>query len=256
MEITISELLKGKPTLIKNKEYFQTKTYVEPFLDKMSKITTDFRVQVKVPDQMTMGPDSTDITFNRVWVQAVLPKEYSVDSHDEVIGFLYGIDVKKPIVKIYRGYLNQACTNLTVFNPMWMNAQEMIAGDPINYSPLKSLMEDTSDFKIRLDAMKSQTINRDQRKDHLGHWVDYIIRESQDYGFGKVKIAASTPVDAYKRLFLDQDSEYFIPEDQDPSLFDVYNSFTKIITEDKKDIMGKFEKTIIVGKMLGLVENN
>lgn len=72
---------------------------------------------------MTFGPDSTGITYNRVWIQAVLPPTHTIDGHDEVIGFLYGIDVKKPVVKIYRGYLNQACTNLTVFNPYWINVQ-------------------------------------------------------------------------------------------------------------------------------------
>ena len=39
MEITVQELLQGKPTIIKNKEFFQTRNYVEPFLEKMSKIT-------------------------------------------------------------------------------------------------------------------------------------------------------------------------------------------------------------------------
>lgn len=42
MEISVAELLKGKPTIIKNKEFFQTKTYVEPFVEKMSALTTDF----------------------------------------------------------------------------------------------------------------------------------------------------------------------------------------------------------------------
>jgi len=254
MEISVAELLKGKSTIIKNREYFQTKTYVDPFLDKMSKLTNDFRIQVKTPEQMTYSATETDLTYNRVWIQAVLPQEYTIDSHEEVIGFLYGIDVKKPVVKIYRGYLNQACTNLTVFNPMWMNVQEMIAGDPINYNPVKTLMEDTSDFKVRLDKMKNQYLDRSKMTDYLGKWVDYVIRESQDYGYGKVKIAASTPIDAYKKLVLDADSEYYVPDNLDPNLFDVYNSFTKIVTDDKKDIMGKFEKTLLIGKMLGVVE--
>ena len=31
---------------------------------------------------------------------------------DEVVGLVYGLDVRKPVVKIYRGGLNRACTNL------------------------------------------------------------------------------------------------------------------------------------------------
>lgn len=252
MEITVPELLKGKPTIIKNKEFFPTKTYVEPFLDRMSKFTDDFRIQVKVPDQMTLGPSSQDVTFNRVLIQAVMPPEHSIEDHDEVIGFLYGIDVKRPVVKIYRGYLNQACTNLCVFNPQWIQVQEMVPGDPINYNAIKSLMEQTSDFKTKIIDMKNTTIKRDDRKQHLGQWVDFSLRESQDYGFGKVKIAVSTPIDAYRQLFIDADNAYFIPEGIDPTLFDIYNSFTQVITDDKKDILNKFEKTVIIDHLLSV----
>lgn len=250
MDITVQELFKGKSTIIKNKEFFPTKVYVEPFLERMSAFTKDFRVQVKLPDQMTFNKDATDLTYNRVLVQAVLPEKYCIDSHDEVIGFLYGIDVKKPIVKIYRGYLNRACTNLSVFNPEWMKVQELVPGEPIDYKSIQPLMEYTNDFPVMLDKLKSTYIGRDMRKQYLGEWVDYSLRESQDYGFGKVKIAVSTPIDAYKQLFIDSDSNYFIPEGIDPSMFDIYSAFTQIITDDKKDILNKFEKTMIINRLL------
>lgn len=253
MEITVSELLKGKPTIIKNKEFYQTQTYVEPFLNKMALFTSDFRIQVKLPDQLTVSAQSQDITYNRVWIQAVLPAEHTINGHDEVIGFLYGIDVKRPVVKIYRGYLNQACTNLTVFNPQWVLIQDLAPGEPINYSGILPLMEQTSDFKSKLDKLKETYIKRADKTLHLGNWVDSVLRDNQDYGFGKVKIAVSTPIDAYKQLFIDQDSSYYIPEEVNPTLYEVYNSFTQIITDDKKDIMNKFEKTILVGRILGIM---
>lgn len=250
MEITIPELYKGKSTVIKNREFFPTKTYVEPFIEKMSALTDSFLVQVKLPDQMTFSKDATDLTYNRVLIQALLPKEHSVDGHDEVIGFLYGLDVRKPIVKIYRGYLNMACINLTVFNPQWMEIQELIPGDPINYGAIKSLLEMPNNFAIMLERLKDEVISRELRTQYLGEWVDYALRESQDYGFGRVKIANSVPIDAYKALFIDTESEYYIPEGIDPTMYDVYNSFTQIIRDDKKDIMNKFEKTIIINNML------
>ena len=154
---------------------------------------------------------------------------------------------------MYKGYLNRACTNLSVFNPSWMNVQELLPGDPININPLKQLMEAHNEFEITLKKLKNETIDRNDRKLHLGNWVDHALRENEDYGFGKVKIATSTPIDAYKKLFIDSDSQYYIPEGIDPTLFDVYNSFTQIITDDKKDILNKFEKTIIVGKLLNFV---
>ena len=252
MEISINELYEGLPCLIKNKEFFSPKVYTEPFLERMSKLTTDFRVQVKVADTLSTRDQELNKIYTRIWVQAVLPKDHCIDDHDEVIGFLYGIDVKKPVVKIYRGYLNRACTNLCVFNPTWMEVQEMIPGDPIRYGAVQNLLKQDNDFAVRLKKMKETTIDRNMRKNYLGEWVDYSLRETQDYGFGKVKIAVSTPIDAYKSLFIDQDSQYYIPEGIDPTLFDVHNSFTQIITNDSKDIMNKFEKTMIINSILGL----
>jgi hypothetical protein len=249
-QLTLAELYKGKSTLIKNKEFYPTKSYVEPFVQRMAAFTDDFRIQVKLPDQMTTFKDTTDLTFNRVLIQAVLPQKHNIDGHEEVIGFLYGIDVKKPVVKIYRGYLNQACTNLCVFNPQWLNVQELVPGNPIDFNPIKPLMEYTNDFAVKLDLMKSTIIDRNERKQYLGEWVDYALRESQDYGFGKVKIAVSTPIDAYKDLFIDTESDYYIPQGIDPTLFDVYNAFTQVITDDKKDLMNKFEKVMIINRLL------
>lgn len=252
-ELTLQEILKGKATIIKNKEFYPTKTYVEPFLERMSAFTKDFRIQAKLPDQITKNSKETDMTYNRILIQAVLPEKYCIDKHDEVIGLVYGIDVRKPVVKLYRGYLNQACTNLCVFNPQWLNVQDMVPGEPINYAPIKNLMEDTSNFANTLQKMKDTYLDRNDRKNYLGEWVDYSLRESQDYGFGKVKIAVSTPIDAYKSLFIDSNSEYYIPDGYDPTLFDIYNAFTQIVTDDDKDLMNKFEKTMIINRLLKVI---
>ena len=54
MEIDLKTLLQGKATIIKGKEYFSTEAYVTPFLERMSKFTNDFRVQAKLPDQISI----------------------------------------------------------------------------------------------------------------------------------------------------------------------------------------------------------
>lgn len=54
MEITLDELLRGKATRIKERAYFPTEAYAEPFLETMSKFTSDFRVQVKL---LTKSPE-------------------------------------------------------------------------------------------------------------------------------------------------------------------------------------------------------
>lgn len=256
MEITLPELLKGKATVIKDNEYFKTEAYVTPFLERMSKFTDDFRIQVKMPDQITKtkdgGIDMEDITYNRVWIQAVMPEEYLFDNHDEVVGFIYGLDVRKPIVKIYRGGLNRACTNLCVFNPSFLSIQELSPEKAINYRPVTTLMEQTNDMKVWLEKLHNTEFARtdEQIERNLGMWVRNSINMAYDSGYGKVKLAASTPIDAYKLLF-DKKSEYFIPEDQPVNMFTVYNAFTQLISNDGgKDIMNKVEKTLLLKDIL------
>ena len=66
MEITLNALLEGKPTIIREKEYFATKDYIQPFIDEMSKFTRDFVNNVQLPDQVTISNDNRDVTYNRV----------------------------------------------------------------------------------------------------------------------------------------------------------------------------------------------
>lgn len=249
MEISANQLLEGKSTILKNKEYFPTKTYVEPFFDKMSKITNDFVVQVKEADQMSVTKDSKDIIYNRVWIQAVLPEE-TIDGHREVYGLVYGIDARKPVAKIYRGALNMACLNLCVFNPSWLSVQELKPDEPINYEVLKELIAKEDNVKLILDKMKSEYMPREDHKIQLGDWVDFTIRHYDDRGFGKVQIASSVPITAYKDLYIDTESKYYVPEGIDPTKFQVYNAFTELITHDKKDILNVTDKTILLSEML------
>jgi len=67
-EFTLEEVLQGKATRIKNKDYFKTADYLEPFIERMSKFTDNFSIKVKMPDQITLTEDGNvvtdDLTFN------------------------------------------------------------------------------------------------------------------------------------------------------------------------------------------------
>lgn len=252
MRITLNELYNGKATIIKNKGYLATQEYVKPFVDMMSKFTGDFSIRVKLPDQITVDSTDQDLTYNRVLVEAILPFDHSIDAHDEVIGLLFGLDIRKPVAKIYRGYLNQACTNLTVFNPSWMTIQEIKPSENIRITDVKTLMESASNFKITLDALKAKTLPRDKMTTTLGSWVDMTLRDHYYNGVQNVKISPNMPIDAYKSLLLDPESKYFIPETKDITVFDAYNAFTQQITDDEKDMINRFEKTMMVNKLLSI----
>lgn len=258
MEIDLGTLLQGKATIIKGKEYFSTEAYVTPFLERMSKFTNDFRIQAKLPDQISITKEEDlnleDTVFNRVWIQAVMPEEYSFDNHTEVISMVYGLDTRKPVAKIYRGALNMACLNLCVFNPSFINVQEIEPEKPINFKCIQPLMEQTSDIKIWLDKLSETEVpyNEDLINENLGSWIRKTLLSSYDTGYGKVKLATSTAIDAYKLLYEKGDSPYFVKPGQSTTMFNIYNAWTQIITNDFKDIMNKVEKTLLIKDIIQL----
>lgn len=262
MELNLNELLDGKPTRIKGKDYYPTAAYVEPFLERVHRLTNELRIQVQLPKQITYTANgdinTEDITYNRVLIEAILPDEYKFndDPHRAVIGMVYGIDVRKPVVKFFKGQERRSCTNLCVFSPQLLSCQDLEAETSIDYKPLERIIEQTDDTASWLRKLieidfncASQNVN-----ESLGKWIRNCINYSFDNHYGKAKLAVSTPIDAYKLLFEKDDSEYYAGIDNgNISMYQVYNAFTQVLTDGmKKDPFNLFEKTLLLKDILNL----
>ena len=255
MELTVEQLLQGKATKIKEKEFFTTKAYVEPFFERMSKYTEEFIINVKPADQISLTPSGEvnfdDIVYNRVWVQAVLPDEYAYENHKRVMSMLYALDTRKPVVKMYTGALNMACLNLCVFSPDALNVAELEPITAINYSPINLLMGMNDTIKSTLEKLDKMIFNRNEIYEDLGLWIDRCITSKFNSGFGTVKITESAPINVYKDLFYNEDSNYYT-KGEEVDGFTVYNAFTDLITQDKKDLVNKFEKTLLIKEIMDI----
>ena len=254
MEITLNKLLEGNATTIKNNEYLPTRAYVEPFLERMQKYTNDFRVQVKLPNQLAINENDTVDIYNRVIVQAVLPDNMVIDNHSQVVGMIYGLDVRKPVVKFYSGALDMVCTNLCVFSPEQLSCAALEPEKPINYKPVNSIMDSIEDTIKFIQKLKEITFDCSYQNtsQKLGDWIKQCIDLTYDNGFGKVKIATSTPIDAYKLLFEDKNSRYLV-KDGITDMYNVYGAFTQIFTDSmNRDIMNVCEKTLLVKQILNI----
>lgn len=255
MELTTEQLFKGKATRIKEKEYFTTEAYVTPFMERVSKLTNNFIINAKPADQISLTKEGEvnfdDVIYNRVWIQGVLPEEYAWDNHKRVISMIYALDTRKPLVKFYVGALNMACLNLCVFNPEMLNVAELEPESAINYSFLRNALSLTDETASMLKQLSNMEFKRDAIFDDLGHWVDNCINAKINTGFGTVKLAESAPIDVYKDLFYDEKSKYYTTDDRVDG-FTVYNAFTDLITQDKKDLVNKFEKTILIKDIMGI----
>lgn len=257
MELTLNQALKGKATQIKGKEYLTTEAYITPFIERMSKFTDDFRIQAIPANQISLTKEGEinmeDMVYNRMWIQAVMPDEAGFTNHDRVIGMVYGLDTRKPIVKLYNGGLNRACCNLCVFDPAFLNVQELEPETAINFRPIKHLLEQTSNIKATLEHLSNTEVpyNESAINENLGQWVRNTMSKQFTSQFGKVKVSTSTAIDAFKLLYEDKESPYYVNPGYSTDMFNVYNAFTQVICEDRRDITNKCEKVLLVKDILG-----
>ncbi len=260
-EIQLNELLAGRATRIKNRDYFQTAAYVEPFLDRVQKISKEIRVQVQLPTQITYTANgdinTEDITYNRVLIEAILPDEYKFndDSHRAVLGMVYGIDVRKPVVKFLKGQERMSCTNLCVFSPQLLSCQDLEPETQIDFKPLERIIEQTDDTATWLKKLIETEFDCSEHNvnESLGRWIRNCINYSFNNHYQPVKIACSTPIDAYKSLFEKEDDDYYIGLNGNTSMYQIYNAFTQVLTDGmKKDPFNIFEKTLLVKDILDI----
>lgn len=251
MEITIEKLLEGKSTVIKENEYLSTKEYVSPFIEVMKKFTNDFSIQVQLPSQFTITDSKEDITYNRVWAQAIMPSQKY--GYSETINLVYALDVRKPIYKIFKAYKDRKTGNLFAFNSQWINVYELKPGENfVDFSPVvKYLLELTDDSEIRFDNLEKTKLSSEpeKRQQWLGELIeDSMVFEINNKG-GKVKIAPQMVLKAYQNVYMDSSSRNYVENSEECTKLNYLDAFSSLITEDEKDIVNRFEKNLLVYNM-------
>lgn len=244
MEITIDALSLGKPTVIKDKEFLSTKEYTDWFIKEMSQYTNRFITKVQVPNQMTLTKDSEDVTYNKVWIQAIMPNP--IEGLLEVYGFVYALDVKTPVYKIYRAFLDPDTLNTVVFNQDWIECFNLESNEPINCS-LENLRQKYINIKPKLSKLKGHYISEESENLHklLGEFIDKVLVYDYKYIGGKVKLSTNNIINAYQKTFSD------LTKGINDKMF--YDAICNEIN-DNKDITNIFEKTILVGTLFDLVD--
>ena len=253
MEITIEKLLEGKSTVIKEDEYLTTKEYVSPFIEVMKKFTTDFSVQVQLPSQLTITDSKEDITYNRVWVQAIMPQKCDKYGYAETYNLVYALDVRKPVYKLFKAYKDRKTSNLFAFNSQWINVYELKPNEKfVEFdNVVKHLMELTDDSEIRFDKLEKEKLSSEpeKRQQQLGELIeDSMVFETTHKG-GKVKIAPQMVLKAYENVYMDASSKHYVSDSEECTKLNYLDAFSSLITEDDKDIVNRFEKNRLVYNM-------
>lgn len=248
MEITIGKLLEGKSTVIKDKEYLATGEYVTPFLEIMSHFTKDFYCKVEMPKQLTMTDKKQDITYNRVWLQAVMPNKFDIDGYAMTINLIYGLDVRQPVYKIFKAYKDRRTQNLYCFDSRWLNVYELKPGEQfVNFEPIiKNLLEMVDDSSIRFKKMNTEFFSSDVEEKHTK--LGDLIEKSMLYEFygkgGKVKLSPPLILKAFQNVYMNSSSKYYVKDTEECSLFAYADTILTLIT-DEEDIINPFEKSYL-----------
>lgn len=242
MEITLEGLEAGKPTIIKDNEYLATKEYTEPFIEKMKKFTTDFVVNVQMPDQVTVSDDNKDITFNRVWVQAIMPTK---TEYAETYNLVYALDTRIPFYKVFKAYINTKTKNMYAFSDSWEIVNELKPKTVLEYD-LDSLFKVTDDFNVKADKL-NKTFFKEDKLTTFGELIDKVLVYEYKNKAGKVKLSANDIIKAYESVYKDSGSEYFV-KDQTSSVFNYFDAVCAQVTA-AKDFTNRFEKTLIVSSL-------
>ena len=220
----------------------------------MSKFTKDFIINVQLPGQITVSNNNKDLTYNKVWIQAIMPDQCTIDGYVETYGLVYAIDARVPVYKVYRAYINKETHNMCVFNPEWLQVYEMKPGEKLVYS-IKELMEKPFDIKQRLKVMKNTFISADIEDTHklLGKLINRSLQYEYHNIGGKIKISSTDVIKTFEDVYLDSTSHYYVRPTVEGSLHNYYGALCSQIT-NSKDIINRFEKTILVGMLFDLVE--
>lgn len=239
--ITLEELKEGVAYTKGKNTYKQTEDYINPFLDKVSEYTSTIRVQASAAPYNPIQQKEEINMYSKVYLQAELPSQYNVDDHPKVLGFLYSLDAKVPIVKIYKGFVNSACLNQTVFNPDYLIKQTLDSDIP----DFKQWVEDDEkEFSDTIKYLQDTPIAFGDHTDFMGKAVDLAMSTKSKFNGAQYSIDPSIFVKGFKRMYKDKDSPYQV-HDKNSDLFMYYNACTQSIT-DSKSFMNNYEQTCMV----------
>ena len=232
-------------------DYLSTEDYVSPFVKLMKKFTNDFSIQVQLPSQLTITDSKEDITYNRVWVQAIMPS--TSYGYSETINLVYALDVRKPIYKIFKAYKDKKTGNLFAFNSQWINVYELKPSEEfVDFEPVvKHLLELTDDSERRFEALENCKLSSEpkNRQQLLGELIENSMLFEINNKGGKIKIAPQMVLKAFQNVYMDSSSRNYVTDQEECTKLNYLDAFSSLITEDDKDIVNRFEKNLLVYQM-------
>lgn len=240
--MTLDDLIKSEIFVKEGSgvDFKSPREYVLPFVDKISKLTNDFNIEIS---NKTTNRDKDSLvdhtSYGRFKIEAKLPSSFDIADSGSVIGMIVALDTKTPTFKCYNGKNVFACTNLTIFNANHVFTQENNIGAV--YSKVQDYI-DTVDKGLEEYAL---TVNMMKQKIYSGRDLDTFTGNIIRASMRNPKLGHTVVIQGLKELE-DSKSVYFARNNEN-SAWNYYNAVTEYIK--KADILDRGNKTVALSEI-------
>lgn len=252
MQITLEELLQGKPYKKGNLVFNSTGDIVAPFIEQVYDHVDDWIITVQAPKELAVERViDTEIDtetleeyklYSRVAIEGILKPEYQVsingnDLHKKTVGMIYALDTNDPVAKVYTGFLRQLCMNQCIFNPSYIESRSFNAPDfnklyrfPNTW--LTQIEEEIAEFEEISSTLHRKVYQGAELKEVLGHLAVQCIARYSGMGtaFNNMIrfISSNRPVGDIQNHYFNKSGEY--------SKNDLYNCLTATVSSKTEPI--------------------
>lgn len=241
--LSLNDVMDSK-AFVKGSVTFKTaREYIEPFLEKTSKICNDYSVAISGLDENANEDGTLNIAYGRVKVETKLPASFQAMGMVGKIGMVYGLDTQKPIIKVYTGTEVSACTNLTVFRALDLFQVGMLENFSTVYDHVQQYTDRIYDtiekYKIMVEQLKNQKFEQNTLNQALGKLLNASIANNY---------IGVQPIISAARELANPKSMYHA-KDGITDGWNLYNSITDHITH-KSDILDAPSKTLMISNLV------
>lgn len=249
-QVSLTDLLRYKASQQEGNQFLtlpSPEAVLTPAFAKLSSHVSSYNCYVQEPNRKAV--DTTDsgevaekyMFADRVLVEAVLNTEDQVfgsDRYKTVVGFLYAHDVSKPIMKVYLGFENQACLNLSVFNAVDIAQRDFASTD------FGAIYDVIDNYLQRIDTRREELVQA-----HALLTGEQLQGEQLERVIGQVAlkahkaIAMKTHFSQMMDLSFKPNGKYHKP-DGVYTRYDLYQAMTYTIGKDREVSIARPDKVL------------
>lgn len=240
--ITVEQFLNTKTYVKPNGgiDYKSPAEYLNPFLEIVEPLATGWTI--KTAGEVTNKNDdgSTNVSYARVAIEAIMPSDYTGLEHDTRIGFTMALDIAKPFLKVYTGKNAWACTNLSIFNADHIYSGELTAGWRMVYDKTKRYVESLDPAMEEWIRSARHLMSVDYSREKAQEKIGYMLEQSLKNNFSTGIVKAARELNNPKSIYSYKDNH--------TTAWNILSATTQYIT-DSVDVADRPDRTLFAHEM-------